>query len=767
MRDKSETTVKQSDFQNIVDNYIPGQLGPSEGPPVESFNDKKILPVELQKVLEGLIKELAIPELYPRRWEAMESRLQRFYYRDQQYLILDAAESILKVAVNGKFGKDESDQEYRHIINIYKQCAQSFVAALSKDIPGLKFQPSNPKNPEDISTSNIAEKLKLLIERNNNMGNIFTDAALKFWTDGRIGFYTRYVVDGSRYGWEDDNKTKPKGQEQIDTYGVLELKVPFKAKNQNEFTFLQCSTEISKADARARYPQFASKINTGAAPGEEEYIRIARMGVNQGTALLTQTGGAFVDVITEQKTWLRPSAFLLLADIEKREQLLKLFKNGCYVCFCGTQYVESRNESMDDHWVVTHPDPGDGQNRPSRGLSVVEIQDMVNDIINIKMQTYCYQIPAVFYNPTVIDGDALSSQVSSAKGNRYPIIEGSLQPGEPISNAFYSEPLPTVSADMDTWLTQLMGQILQNLTGLQPSIFGGADESNETASGIAQLKESSEGQLISCWNALKNAYAKIMTQAIRCSSYRSEDISTILSIGNKDEAVEIKSQDLQGNVVCFPAEAQGLPQTLDEQSSAIEMLLTQSVNLPALQLLLQDPNNLQLLKQYSGLDDLCVPGADERNKQLMEISDLISEPPIPTEQYKTWEKLSKIAQKAGHPPIPRPADNILYEPSVKIDIEYDNHPVEWNTVKEWINSEEGQRVKADDPDGFLNVRLHGLMHKQQVDLDAQKNAPQPPAPRPPTPKIPTKSVKTNSLTQAQEITLNDLPIDSNAENQKI
>ncbi len=756
-----EVELKQSDFNDIANNYVPGQLAPSEGPPVDAFDEKKILPVELQKELESLIKQLAIPELYVRRWEVLNARLQRFYYREQQYLILDAAESILKVAINGKLGKDSSDKEYRHIINIYKQCAQSFIAALSKDIPGLKFQPSNPKNPDDITTSDIAEKLKLLIERNNNMGEVFTDAALKFWTDGRTGFYTRYVLDGNRYGWKDKERTEPNGQEQIDTYGVLELKVPFKAKDQSEFSFLQCSTEISKSRARAKYPQFAAKINTGTAPGEEEYIRIARMGVMQGTALLTQTGGAFVDTITEQKTWLRPETFLMISNIEKRDTLLKLFPNGCYVCFCGSQYVESRNESMDDHWVVTHPDPGDGQNRPSRGLSVVEIQDMVNDLINIRMETYCYQIPAVWYKPEVIDGDALASQESSAKGNRYPIIAGSLAPGETIQDAFWSEPLPTISSDMDSWLQQLMGTILQNLTGLQPSIFGGADESNETASGIAQLKESSEGQLISCWNALKNAYAKIMMQAIRCSSNRTEDISTILSIGNKDEAIEIKPEDLQGNVFCFPAETQGLPQTLDEQSSAIEMLLTQSVNLPALQLLLQDPNNLQLLKQYSGLDDLVVPGADERNKQLMEISELIDSTPIPTEQYHTWTNLNKIAEKAGHPPIPKPADNILYESSIKIDIDFDNHNVEWNTVKEWINSEEGQKVKYDDPEGFMNVRLHGLAHKAQVDAEAAKNAPVSPAPKLPAPKIPSKSVKTNSLTGAQEIELKDLPIDEN------
>ena len=93
-------------------------------------------------------------------------------------------------------------------------------------------------------------------------------------------------------------------------------------------------------------------------------------------------------------------------------ELLALFPDGCYVAFAGDAYCEARNESMDDHWRVLHALPGDGQNRPSVGDSLVQVQERYNVLSNMQAETYEYGIPPIYADPQVLDFDALSNQVA-------------------------------------------------------------------------------------------------------------------------------------------------------------------------------------------------------------------------------------------------------------------------------------------------------------------------------------------------------------------
>ena len=98
---------------------------------------------------------------------------------------------------------------------------------------------------------------------------------------------------------------------------------------------------------------------------------------------------------------------LWIEDEAVRDELLALFPDGCYVAFAGDVYCESRNESMDDHWRVLHALPGDGQNRPSVGDSLVQVQERYNALSNMQAETYEYGIPPIYADPQVLDFDAL------------------------------------------------------------------------------------------------------------------------------------------------------------------------------------------------------------------------------------------------------------------------------------------------------------------------------------------------------------------------
>ena len=78
------------------------------------------------------------------------------------------------------------------------------------------------------------------------------------------------------------------------------------------------------------------------------------------------------------------------------------------MAFAGDTYCESRNESMDDCWRVMHALPGDGQNRPSVGESLIDVQERYNALSNIQAETYEYGIPPIYADPQVLDFDALA-----------------------------------------------------------------------------------------------------------------------------------------------------------------------------------------------------------------------------------------------------------------------------------------------------------------------------------------------------------------------
>ena len=287
-----------------------------------------------------------------------------------------------------------------------------------------------------------------LVERNNRIGNLIVDEAFNLWTDGKVGAYVRFVVDGQRFGfhpeteiaarevkigddvyvcpdcgaetpadadvvfsrahgmpcptrqsaihahqrrplvrvrrvpashsrrWHDSSPSStpahgsrrdslglsrterryhllrtaarsspkkissprkpspsppaetrlrvPNGQEVITIVGGLELKTPPWANEMHEYPYLQWNMEVHQARLRAAYPHAADKIGAPVASGMQEYERLARLAQSQGGPL-TEGGDFNINLITFQRTWLRPWAFFALDDKSLRDELLATF----------------------------------------------------------------------------------------------------------------------------------------------------------------------------------------------------------------------------------------------------------------------------------------------------------------------------------------------------------------------------------------------------------------------------------------------------------
>jgi DNA-directed RNA polymerase subunit RPC12/RpoP len=515
------------------------------------------------------------------------------------------------------------------------------------------------------------------------------------------------------------------GQEVISIIGGLELNTPVWANEMHEYPYLQWQAEVHRAKLKAAYPHAADKIEVSPSQGAEDvYARVSRLSVSQGLPSI-HPGDALVNLITFDRTWIRPWAFYALEDKEVREELLALFPDGCYAAFAGDAYCESRSETMDDHWRVLHALPGDGQNRPSVGDSLVQVQERYNVLSNMQAETYEYGIPPIYADPQVLDFDALANQVAEPAAH----FPARARPGQPLAAGFF-QPVPAqVPPDMIRHQQDLIGPVAQFLTGLFPAIFGGNMEDVKTASGYALARDQAMGRLGLVWRRTKQFYADLMLLSVdtfRKSRPEDAEIPLLGPDGVFDSRL-IRLADLKGNIQAHPEADETFPRLKSQQRGVLQQLF--SINDPVIQRALTEPANIGYIKNVMGLNELVVPGEDSRNKQLREIQQLLASAPIivPTispvissearnlsssggGREEQRDSSSPVAGAAAAPNDHEASAGVLLLPSVPVDELLDDHASEFEECKRWANSDAGQSARMTNPAGFANVRAHAQAH---------------------------------------------------------
>jgi hypothetical protein len=544
----------------------------------------------------------------------------------------------------------------------------------------------------------------------------------------------------------------PNGQEVISIAGGLELNTPVWANEMHEYPYLQWQAEVHRAKLKAAYPHVANKIESAPSQGAEDvYARVSRLSVEQGLPSI-HPGDALMNLITFDRTWLRPWAFYAVEDEAVRSELLAMFPDGCYVAFAGDVYCESRSESMDDHWRVLHALPGDGQNRPSVGDSLVQVQERYNVLSNMQAETYEYGIPPIYADPQVLDFDALANQVAEPAAH----FPARARPGQPLAAGFFQPQPARVPPDMVEHQQELIGPVAQFLTGLFPAIFGGNMEDVKTASGYALARDQAMGRLGLVWRRTKQFYADVLLLAVDCfRKNRPEDVEIpLLGPDGVLDARSIRAADLKGNICVHPEADETFPRLKSQQRAVLQQLF--GINDPVIQRALTEPANLGYIKNVLGLTEMIIPGEDSRNKQLREIQQLLASAPIVIEvpaissvgarhavpnstdvgaRFSASPSESGVGTTLGSPgadggeasaggasPVPTgkpPAgsaqrSSALVLPSVPVDQLLDDHAVEFEECKRWANSEAGQAARMTNPAGFANVRAHAEAHLRAI-----------------------------------------------------
>ena len=644
-------------------------------------------------------------------------------------------------------------------INIYAQAESIITAALSADIPRVQFFAKNPDIGPDVTAADAANRYKHCWSKTNNLQERTAETASYFFTDGMAIWYTRSVAS-TEFGYvtpaidenpdvpEDeldpvnDVQGDPRIREVTTVYGALESKVPMSAQNTQEMQFLQLYKEVDIATAKALYPWMAKKIQpSDSGVGEIGLDRTARMNCKLALAGSSLAGDSSVRDVTVQKTWLRPSMFMDDMARDCRDSFMTKFPSGVLVECAGTEFACAYPESMDDHLVVMHANPGNGQNRRSLGTNLVPVQQRLNNWADLQNDFFIRTVPNRYYDDEAFDLQAMADQ-KNVPGASIPFHR---QPNVPFNELMGTDPVVQSQPALPDFIKWFSGDLAEQLSGALPSLFGGLENQETVGATVIQRNQALQ-RLGTSWAAIMRAAACACRQAVQCAADNGND--SYSDVIPSQGRINVEMSDLRGNTLCYPESDSSFPESWSQRESRFATMVQQAPTNPFYQALLSVPKNARAAKDALRMTEMEVPGAASTEKQMAEFEILRKSGPAPNPQFIQLEQELQRAQAgmaqdlATGVPVPPEGQQIIAQleqtlqslpPQVStvpvMDDESEEHVVEAAVCQEWLISAEGRSYKNGDEtqrDAWSNVHLHWQQHMAM----AKKLAPPTPPPPP-------------------------------------
>src|SRR5262249_14114195 len=162
----------------------------------------------LVHALRELVRQYRQEGAVARRHEIRRIRQARLFWQGLQYAWWNPNDMNWHLPFEQRFSDDrelEGMPRYQFVTNFYQGFGLSFSAVLSQDVPSVRFYPQCSQSLEDIAAARAASDVAQLIEQNNHIEQLLTSIGYFLWTDGKLGAYVRYVADGQRFGFHDEN----------------------------------------------------------------------------------------------------------------------------------------------------------------------------------------------------------------------------------------------------------------------------------------------------------------------------------------------------------------------------------------------------------------------------------------------------------------------------------------------------------------------------------------------------------------------------------
>src|ERR1700678_1078505 len=174
-----------------------------------SGGNNEQLPERLQVALRRLVQQYSVESESTRRQEVRRIKQAHQFWRGLQYLWWNERDQNWHVPFEQKLADGSSLEDlprYEFATNICQAFGLSLVSVRSQDVPRVRFFPSSAQAEEDVAAAKAATEVAQLVERNNRVGNLIVEEAFSLWTDGKVGAYVRFVVDGQRFGFHPETE---------------------------------------------------------------------------------------------------------------------------------------------------------------------------------------------------------------------------------------------------------------------------------------------------------------------------------------------------------------------------------------------------------------------------------------------------------------------------------------------------------------------------------------------------------------------------------
>lgn len=626
--------------------------------------------------------------------------------------------SFERAGVTPLWDQDE-EPDYTNVVNIYRAHGESIIAALSAQVPGVRFPPDNADDEDDLIASKVHSKIADLISKHNKAQIIQLQALLALWNEGLVAAYC-YNKQDKNYGQhkipefrmepscptcevqgdsedldvipsdvpkiECPNCGEPmsifyalrgfsqlaKSRTKVEIFGPLSVKVPYYSRCQEEFGYVLLYNEMTKGMVVDMYPEFLE--NSDSTGEADTYERSARTPSTFGAEGQFDT----VDnLVTMRRAWLRPFHYneLGINNVDEIKQLQKKYPDGMYVCSVGDTILEIRGEELDKHWRFgkaglsrfIHSDPV--------GLPLVELQEMTNTLVNLTQETIEHGIPTTFADGEVLDLGAYGSQTQ--RPGTITTVKAKM--GQRLSDAFFEGTRATISREVGVTNAyyEKMGQFV---VGSFPSIYGG-DSKSKTASEYSQSRQMALQRLSITYKMFSHWWANMIECCVNLfvEGMVTDEQFTDRKDGNY-VSVWIRQAELVGKVGGVEPEADDSFPVSTAAKQALLMKLIE-LNNEALNAAIFDESNRRLVGDALGFPDFNIPGEDQRIKQAREIEAMLK--------------------------------GEMADPEFDVD----DHPAHIAQCKNWAVSTVGLETKRINPQAYQLVINHLIMHTQ---MDQQK-----------------------------------------------
>jgi hypothetical protein len=306
-------------------------------------------------------------------------------------------------------------------------------------------------------------------------------------------------------------------------------------------------------------------------------------------------------------------------------------------------------------------------------------------------------------------------------------------PGTPATELILIEPPVPQPQSLADFIKEYSGPLRELLSGAYPALAGGDVGTADSGVAIATQRDSALGRLAPTWHSMKNCEATSIKQLVRWGAKcRDKSINEKIPGG---EVIQLEINDLKGNIHCYAESDENFPETYTQKKNNFMQVFDSASKNPQLGEVFFNGANLEYLKNMSGLSDIYIPQVLAHNKQLGEIDIMLKSKPGPNPQLiMGMQKIQQLAMVPGvKPELIQQAKQELQQLqqtkpvvcSVQIDSEVDDNSTEMMTCWQWLNDEEGRKMKVAKPQGFQNVRLNYL-HKaalQQQQAGATQGKP--------------------------------------------